>query len=220
MYNLSNLSKIGGDTAGATQQPQQLQQLQQPYQSTMAEKAVNGLSTFSQWYAYLKGISLIIMGIIGLILFIYGIKFYFTDDSNWVKQSVVITGIKSTDNKTCDKQVLNSSTSTKNGVSNNQNIIYNCYIMYKLNDKEVMSQINNSSTNFTVGQTVDVYYDKNNLLAEPIVNKFFWSSLGPLFMIIGIIMMLIGFITSYFIYSNKDFATGYGAVNVVGDIIN
>ena len=195
MNKFTNLSKInGGDfysnvkDIGTTVQP--------------------GLSMLG----YIVGIFYVFLFLIGIYLVIYGIKLLNTDESNWKSSQVVITKVDSTDNKTCNSTVLTSSNSTKRGVNTNQHLVYNCYIHYMFNNKEIVSQIINSSTNYIVGQTITVYYDTNNMNNDPILNKIYMSKYWWIFILIGLAMMVMFGSISYCIYFNTTCSSIFGGL--------
>jgi len=161
---------------------------------------------------YITGIFYVLLFLLGIYLVIYGIKLLNTDESNWKSSEVVITKVDSTDNKTCNSTIITSSNSTKNGVNTNQRLIYNCYIHYMFNNKEIISQVINSSTNYIVGQTITVYYDTNNMNDNPILNKVFMSKFWGVFVLIGLIMMVIFGSVSYCIYFNTTCSSIFGGL--------
>lgn len=196
MNKFSNLSKINGGDLYSN-----------------AKDFGNAVQPGLSILGYIAGIFYILLCLLGIFLVFYGFKLLNTDESNWKSSQVVITKVDSTDNKTCNSTVLTSSTSTKYGsVSTNQNIVYNCYIHYMFNNKEIVSQIINSSNNYAVGQTITVYYDTNNMNADPIINKLFLSRFWWVFILIGLCLVLIFGSVSYCIYFNTTCSSIFGGL--------
>ena len=180
------------------------------------EKIGDGLYTGAVWYGKFQTIGLIIIGILGLVSFIYGIKLYFTNESNWVPINVIINKIDSIDNKSCNKDTRTVSDKKGSTTSN----IYNCTIHFNYNNREIIKIINNSNINYTLNQTIVAYYDKNNPNNDPVINMIFMSNYWWMFILGGIIAMLIGFILTYLILSNDNAAAVYGTGSIVESVFD
>lgn len=182
----------------------------------VAEKTNNGLSFIGK----IASIMYIILCIIGIFIFFYGIKLFFTNESNWKSIDVIITKINSKDNNTCDSTILTTSQSSKYGITTNQNIIYNCSIHYMFNNNEITTLINNAVTNYNVGQTITVFYDSNNMNNPPVINKIFMSKSWWIFILIGLIMtILFGSIVTC-IYTNKTCSSFFGGLLIWDTLFN
>jgi hypothetical protein len=95
--------------------------------------------------------------------------------------NVTINKIDSIDNKICNKDI--TTISNKNGTSTSQS--YNCTIHFNYNNKEIIKQISNSNINYTLNQTITVYYDKNNQNNDPEINMLFLAKYWWMFMLGG-----------------------------------
>ena len=174
------------------------------------------LYTGAVWYGKIQTIGLVIVGIIGIGLLLYSIKLLCTDESNWIPVNVVINKIDSNDNKKCNSNTITKITRYSTTTSAN----YNCIIYFNYNNRNISKQILDSSINYSINDTITVYYDKNNPTHDPQINMIFLSKYWWIFSIVGIIMMCIGFITTYLILSNDNAAAVYGTSSVIDNIFN
>jgi hypothetical protein len=211
MYNLSNLSKLsGGEPISVQSQPTQPTELQ-----TITNLAGTGL----KWYGQLHGIFSGITALLSLFIFIYGIYLLANNnDSQWNQIEVTITKIQSKDNNTCDATTLINSNSSRRNSSTTQNIVYNCFVTYQFNDKEIMSQVINDSKNYTVGQKIKVWYNKNNPNDNPVIESPLTTGLAWCFIIVGGIMSIILILLTYCIFTNESFAKGVGCFSCFSNL--
>ena len=193
------------------------QNLQQYQHVSTIDSVGQGAYKGMVWYGKFQTIGTVMIGIVGIVALIYGIILFFTDESNWVTDTVKISKINSSNKTTCDKDTISSSNS-KNQLTTS--IVYNCGIYFQYNNKEIFKQITNNYDNYTVDQNITIYYDKNNPNNDPEINKIFISKYWWIFILCGLISMLIGFLTTYFILYNDDAAAVYGTGSLLSSIFN
>jgi hypothetical protein len=161
-------------------------------------------------YGKFQGILSAFIGLIGVILFFYGIKLYFTDESNWKKTSATVTQIVSTNNKTCDKDILTFTDNTKYQGGTTQQTVYNCMVNVKYKNKDILYQIQDSTNNYIIGSKLTLWVDSNNPDNEPILNKVLMSKMWWMFLFGGLILAVLSFGFTYFIMHNNDFSAIIG----------
>jgi hypothetical protein len=184
-------------------------------QSSTFDNIGKGAYTGMVLYGKFQTIGTIIIGILGIMCLIYGIKLFFTNESNWKSETVIITKITSNNNISCDKDKL-ISTNSKNNTTTS--LIYNCGIYFQFNNKEVFKQISNSSINYNVGENIIIYYDINNPNKDPEINKIFMSKYWWIFTLVGLILTIFGFLITYIILYNDDAAAIYGTGSFISSL--
>jgi energy-coupling factor transporter transmembrane protein EcfT len=177
---------------------------------TFGETAFKGTVLLGKF----QGIISLFISIIGFVLFIYGIKLYFTDESNWKKTNVLVTKIKSNNNKTCDKDTLTNK--FNNGMT--QRTVYNCMLHVNYNNKEVILQVQDSPTNYLVGKNISVWYDSNNPDEDLFLNKILLSKMWSVFLFGGLLLAILGLIFAYYIFKSDNLSAILGTGALVNDI--
>ena len=159
--------------------------------------------------------------IISVILIIIGIKLYFTDESNFKEMSVKITKVDSNDNNSCNKTIIvDKEKSSNDEIKETERIVYNCFIHVDFNGKDVILQVNNSSINYIVGQTITVIYDSNDMNKSPVLSKLLLSHYFYWFLIAGLIICGISYLNYYLVNSSKEVAAVYGANSAINSVVS
>ena len=120
--------------------------------------------------------------IFGFIILFIGLFLHFNNKNNIVLNKT-ITKIISNDGKTCDKHIDIYASRYNVSVSNN----YSCVIFVNHNGTNYPIRVKNSSTQYKVGENVEVYYNKNDV--EKKLNIYSGNS-SIYFLIFGIIVLL------------------------------
>jgi len=175
---------------------------------SLGEIGYNGSVLYGKFQGLLAGV----LCIIGLVLFLFGIKLFFTNESNWKQKHVTIKKVSSSNNKTCDKDILTN----KYDNNTTQHTVYNCMIHVDFNGKDVILQVLDSPNNYIVGQNMLVWYDLNNVDQDPIINKILLSKMWWMFLLGGLILFILSFMFVYFIMKNDNFSAIVGT----GSFIN
>ena len=174
------------------------------------------------FYSRLKFIipSIIII-IISIIIFIYGIKLIYKDESNIKSTKVNITKIVNSNDltKSCQDKIIRTTFNDDKKSRVSENTVYNCIIYFNLFGNERMIHILDSDKNYSIGEEITIWYDNSNmnelLLSYYSLKKYKYIFISQLFIIIPLILCI-----NYIIYNNERLALGLGVYDIINNIFN
>jgi len=186
---------------------------------TMYDDAKSALAFYSRLRFMIPSIIIII---ISIIFFIYGIKLMFKDDSNIKSTKVNITKIINSNDltKSCQDKIIKTTFNNKKDSVTSEKTVYNCVIYFNLFGNERMIHILDSPNNYVIGQEITIWYDNNNINNDLLLYYYSLKKYRYIFILQSIIIIPLVIFINNLIYNNDRLAMGLGVFDIMNSFFN